>query len=89
MVSVTAIAVVLQSAIFGLFVVAVRRGDAAAAVNTLGSFVLALLPVASEVVPQVILGISVSFGSIPPVWLATAGVLHSLGTLGRYDSVRW
>ncbi len=90
MVSSTAIAVfLLQSAIFALFVVAVRRRNAAAAINALGAFVLALLPVVVEIVLQAILARSVVFGPLLPVWLAAAGFLHSLGMLGLYESTWW
>lgn len=90
MVSVTTLAVVsIQSATFGLFVLAVRRRDVAAALNALGSFVLALLPVVSEAVLPAILARSVSVGSALPLWLAAAGLLHSIGMLGRYESVWW
>jgi hypothetical protein len=70
----------LQGAVFALFVVAVRRRNAAAAVNALGAFALAVLPVA---LPRA------AFGPVLPAWLAAAGVLHSLGMLGRYESTWW
>lgn len=90
MVEVTVFAVfLLQSAIFVLFVVATRRRNVAAAINALGAFVLALLPVAIEIMFQVILTQSVSFGLILPVWLAAAGFLHSLGMLGLYETTWW
>jgi len=77
--------VLLQSAVFFLFVVAVRRENVAAAINALGAFVLALLPL----VVDMALGQGVSFGPILPAWLASAGFLHSLGMLGRYESTWW
>jgi hypothetical protein len=79
----------LQSAIFGLFIIAVRRRNIAAASNALGALVLALLPAVVELALQVILSRSVMFGPVLPVWLAAAGFLHSLGMLGLYDSTRW
>lgn len=90
MATVTALAVfLLQSAIFGLFIVAVRRRNIAAAINAVGAFVLALLPVVVEIVLPVILTRSVVFGPVLPVWLAAAGFLHSLGMLGLYESTWW
>lgn len=90
MATVTALAVfVLQSAVFGLFIVAVRRRNIAAAINAVGVFVLALLPVAFEIALPVILTRSVVFGPVLPVWLAAAGFLHSLGMLGLYESTWW
>ncbi|WP_096390713.1 hypothetical protein [Halopenitus persicus] len=90
MTTVTALAIfLLQSAIFGLFIVAVRRRNVAAAINAMAAFVLALLPVVVEIVLPVILTRSVLFGSVLPVWLAAAGFLHSLGMLGLYESIWW
>ncbi|WP_135822294.1 hypothetical protein [Halostella litorea] len=86
MVSLTSLLVpALQGAVFLLLVLAVRRRNAAAAVNALVAFVLAVLPsvagayVGPEQTPSVVL----------PLWLATAGVLHSMGMLGLYESVWW
>lgn len=79
----------LQSAIFVLFIVAVRQRNAAAAINALGAFVLALLPVVVEIVLQATLNRVVLFGPILPVWVAAAGFLHSLGMLGLYEATRW
>ena len=79
----------LQSAIFVLFLLAVRRRDAAAAINALGAFVLALLPLIVEILLQAILTRGVLFGPILPLWLAAAGFLHSLGMLGLYETTWW
>lgn len=67
--------------------VAVRRRDGAAVVNTTASLGVACVAVtvaagfdvgaASFVVPEL------------AVWTAVAGLLHSLGMLGPYDSVWW
>lgn len=90
MVEVMAIAVfLLQSAVFGLFVVAVRRRNVAAAINALTAFVLALLPVVVEIVLRTVLTRSVVLGPELPMWLAAAGFLHSLGMLGLYESTWW
>jgi len=90
MVSGTAFAVfLLQSAIFVLFIIAVRRRNIAAAINALGAFGLALLPVIVEIVLQIILTRSILFGPVLPAWLAAAGFLHSLGMLGLYESTWW
>lgn len=90
MVAVMAIGIViLQAAIFGLFLVAVRRGNTAAAINALASLVLALLPVVTEFMLQTVFTRSVAFGPELAVWLAVAGVLHSLGMLGLYESTWW
>lgn len=86
----TALAVfLLQGAIFTLFVVALRRRNIAAAINTAVAFVLALLPVLVDVVFRTGLSRSVLFGPVLPAWLGAAGFLHSLGMLGLYESIGW
>jgi hypothetical protein len=70
----------------GLVVTAVegaRRRDVAAAVNGLVSLCAALLPAAVAAAG------SVDFGPILPLWVAFAGLLHSVGMLGPYDSTWW
>lgn len=79
----------LQGAIFGLFVVAVRRRNTAAAINAVAAFLLALLPAVTEIVFEALLVRSVAFGPMLPIWIAGAGVLHSLGMLGLYESTWW
>jgi hypothetical protein len=66
-----------------------RRDDAAALVNTVASLAVALFPVALEtaVAPALDAGVTV-----PPeltLALALAGLLHSIGMLGWYDTVWW
>lgn len=90
MATVTALAVfLLQSAILALCIVAVRRRNVAAAINAVGAFVLALLPIVVEIILPVILTRNVVFGTVLSVWLAAAGFLHSLGMLGLYESTWW
>ena len=79
----------LQAGVFALFLVAVRRRDAAAAVNALAALVLALLPVAVGVALPATAARSALIGPALPLWLSVAGLLHSVGMLGLYDSVRW
>jgi hypothetical protein len=83
------VAFLFQAAIFALLVVAVRRDNAAAAVNALGSFALAVLPAVLEVVLPSVLGWTLTFGPALPLWLGVAGFLHSLGMLGLYDTTWW
>ena len=90
MVTITSIAIfALQSAIFVLFVVAVRERNTAAAVNALGALLLSVLPSVVAVASQPLLARSVTVGHALPAWLAVAGVLHSLGMLGQYESTWW
>ncbi len=79
----------LQAGIFGVVVVAVRRGNAAAAINALAALVLALVPSIAGVVFEPTAPRSSPFGPVLPVWLGVAGFLHSLGMLGPYDSRWW
>ena len=90
MVAVTALALfLLQSAIFTLFIIAVRRQNIAVVINAVVAFVLPLLPAVVEIGLSVILTRSVEFGPVLPVWLAVAGFLHLLGMLGLYESTWW
>jgi hypothetical protein len=73
----------LQGAILCLFAVAVRRRNAAAAINAIGSFALAVLPAAVEI------AWNVPVDPRLPLWLGVAGFLHSLGMLGLYESRWW
>lgn len=83
---VSLVVLLLESVIFGLFVIAIRQRNVAAAVNALGAFVLVLLPSIIEILVQTTLARTVVFGPELPLWLAIAGVLHSIGMLGLYES---
>jgi hypothetical protein len=78
-----------QSGTFDLLVLAVRRRNAAVAVNALGAFALALLPVVAGIGLRATLTRPVSVGPILSVWLAAAGFLHSLGMSRLYESTWW
>lgn len=80
----TTLVTLLQAGILAVLALAVRRGNVAAAVNALGAFVLAVLPTALAW-----LGRPVVLGPELPLWLAAAGLVHSVGMLGPYDSVWW
>jgi len=90
MVGIIGVAVLsLQGAMLGLLVVAVRRGNVAAAVNAFGALFLALLPAVVEFGLPVLLGQTFSLGAILPLWIAIAGVLHTIGMLGAYETTWW
>lgn len=81
------LAVLLGALVLALFV-AVRRRNVAAAVNALVALAAALLPL------PLATGLRLSGGSVVlapelPLWVAAAGLLHSLGMLGLYESVWW
>jgi hypothetical protein len=80
--------VVLLGGLCLALAVSVRRRDVAAAVNVLASLaaVAVSLPLA--------IGVPLSGGGTVlapalPLWIVTAGLLHSIGMLGPYESVWW
>ena len=79
----------LEVLIFGLFVVAVRRGDTAAAINALVAFALVLFPSILAFALRTVFARHLQFGQALPFWLAIAGFLHTLGMLRRYESTWW
>lgn len=84
-----AITGLLYGGIVLIILEAVRRGDVAAVVNGLVSLLVALLPLIAGVVGPALIGESLPIGAELPLWLAAAGLLHSYGMLGPYDSVPW
>ncbi len=75
----------LQVVLVGLVVVAVRRRDVAAAVNAVAALALALLPLVLRAVAPG----QVSGWAALTAWVAGAGILHTLGMLGLYESRLW
>lgn len=65
-----------------ILAVAVRRENGAAVVNTAASLLVTLLPAAVQVV------LGVSFTPLLTYWVGAASVLHCVGMLGWYESVR-
>jgi hypothetical protein len=87
---ITGVAVLsLQGALLGLLIVAVRRENVAATVNAFGALLLALLPALLEFALPALLGRQISLGAILPLWIAIAGVLHTIGMLGAYETTWW
>lgn len=81
--------VVLLSGIVAILLVAVRRGDFATVANALVSLVAALVPAGVELLAPYAVGVSPSLGPVLPVWIAAAGLVHSIGMLGPYDTIAW
>jgi hypothetical protein len=77
------VAALLLTAIFLTLVEGIRRRDAAAAVNALVALVVAALPFVLRATADLVVAPTLA------VWLAAAGLLHAVGMLGPYDSVRW
>lgn len=78
----------VQLGVLATFIEGLRRRNVAAAVNSLVALALALLPAIVEFALRTIPR-SVAFGPELPLWIAVAGLLHSLGMLGLYDSRWW
>jgi len=68
--------------------VAIRRRDVAATVNALVSLVIALLSLALAAGFGPSVGGSLVTPELP-LWVADAGLLHSLGVIGPYESIWW
>lgn len=84
----TGLLIALFVALLGATSVAVYRGNVAAATNAGGSMVLALLSMG------VAAGVGwpdspAGFDPGLPLWVTAAGLLHSVGMLGWYESVWW
>lgn len=80
---------VLVGGILAVGVVGMRRQDFATVANAVGSVVVAVFPVAVEVVGPTVVGGGVTIGRALPLWIAAAGFVHSVGMLGPYDSIWW
>lgn len=86
---VDAVAVVLVAGILVTVGESVRREDVAALVNALVSLGAALLPAAAALWLSGWHGLAGPTGVTLTAWLAAAGLLHSIGMLGPYESVGW
>ena len=69
--------------------VAVRRGDPSATVNAAFALAVAALPFAMPVLAPGATAEAVAAVPELPLWIATACLLHVVGMLGWYDTVRW
>lgn len=80
---------VLQAGILAVLAVALRRGNLAAVANAVASLAAALVPVVGEVALRSTVAPDFGIGPGLALWVAAAGLLHSVGMLGPYDSVGW
>lgn len=78
-------AVILQLGLVAVLVEATRRRDVAAVVNVVLALFVTLLPSLLASVPVD----PPEFGDEVTLWLAVAGLIHSLGMLGLYESRWW
>lgn len=76
-------ALVVQAALVLAVLEAVRRRSLPAIVNGLVSLGAALLPAGLRAVTGLV------FGPELPLWIAVAGLIHTVGMLGLYDSFWW
>ncbi|MFW5911367.1 MAG: hypothetical protein ACOCSD_04355 [Halolamina sp.] len=88
MVLLTVGAVLVQTALLAVLVVAYRRENTAAVVNTAGAVLLTLVPAALAWALDVGTARSAAIPGLTFV-VAVAGFLHCLGMLGRYETVGW
>lgn len=82
-------AILLQGGIAAVLFVALRRRNAAAAINAFVSLSLSVLPVLFEVVSPSLFARSLVVPPALPFWIAGAGFLHSVGMMGPYNDVWW
>ena len=82
-------ATLLQAGIVIGGLVAVRRSNAAAAVNAVFALAVAFLPAGLSIAAPATVGNAVCATSELPLWLALAGFIHVVGMLGWYDTVWW
>jgi CDP-diglyceride synthetase len=68
---------------------AIRRRSVPAVVNASLSLCVALLPLALDLVLTQPVAWSAESGPTLTVWMAVAGLLHSVGMLGLYESTDW
>lgn len=80
---VTAAVLLCQVAVLATLVEALRRGNAAAAINALAAVVVVMLPTLAGVV------FDVDSGPYLGLWLGVALLLHVSGMLGPYETVWW
>jgi hypothetical protein len=75
--------------IAAILALALRRDNGAAVVNAAVSLAAALLPISLAASLDTWLGITVQVPAALTLWIAVAGLLHSVGMLGPYDTVWW
>lgn len=81
--------VALSGGLVAILFVGIQRQDIATVVNAVVSIGAVLLPLALEFGVVSFSGQTLDIGPAIPLWLATAGFLHSLGMLGLYETVWW
>lgn len=86
---VTLVAVALLAGIGVTLAYGYSQGNGAAVVNATVSLAAALLPLALATILSAWVGWTVEVPPALTFWLALAGLLHSIGMLGPYDSVWW
>lgn len=82
-------ALVAQAALVLAVVETFRRRNVPAIVNGLLALGVALLPAAIRLGLGGAPGTDLTYDPALPLWLAVAGVIHTVGMLGLYDSVWW
>lgn len=80
---------VFQAAIVLAIVEGVRRRNFSAVGNGLLALGAALFPAILRALLRWGPGVSLDFGPELPLWIAVAGLIHTVGMLGLYDSMWW
>lgn len=88
-VPVTTLSIVGVVALIGSFGEAVRRRNVPAMVNAGGAIAVTLLPSALALIASTPVTPSQTVVPLLTLWLSVAGVLHTLGMLGLYESLWW
>lgn len=79
----------VQGGIVLIILEAVRRRNFPGLANALVSLTATLLPMLAESSSHLLFGKAVVIPSEVTLWIAVAGLLHSYGMLGPYDTVWW
>lgn len=80
---------VVEAPLVALLYASYRRENGAALVNSLAGVVVTATPAAVEFTLGALGVAKVSFTPLLTLWTGVANVLHGLGMLGYYESVRW
>lgn len=84
-----AVIFLLAGGILTIFLYAVREREISAATNALVALALVAVPQGLTVVLRSTGSPDLALGPELPLWIAVAGLLHSIGMLGPYETIWW
>lgn len=79
----------MEAPLFALLYAGYRRRNEAALVNTVVAILVTATPIGVELTLRALGTPQASFTSLLTLWVGGASILHCLGMLGLYESVRW